>query len=67
MSALTIAAAVVVGGGGIIGVLWLAARPSRNGTLAQAWGQLDDDEATQEIESVFAGATKPVETPGDTA
>jgi hypothetical protein len=67
MSVFTIAAAVVIAGGGIIGALWLAARPSRNGTLAQAWGQLDDDEAKQEIESVFPGATKPAETPGDAA
>jgi hypothetical protein len=66
MSVLTIAGAVVLGGGGIIGALWLAARPSRDGTLAQAWGQLDDDEAKQEIESVFPGATT-VGPPSDSA
>ena len=41
--------------------IWLAARPSRTGALAQAWGQLDDDEAKQEIEQVFPGATEPVD------
>jgi len=65
MNVFTIAATGVICGGGIIGALWLAARPSRNGTLAQAWGQLDDDEAKQEIESVFPGATKPGEPPID--
>jgi hypothetical protein len=65
MSVLTIAATVVIGGVGIIGALWLAARPSRSGTLAQAWGQLDDDEAKQEIESVFPGATKAATPPSD--
>jgi hypothetical protein len=67
MSVITIAATVVIAGGGIIGALWLAARPSRNGTLAQEWGQLDDDEAREEIESVFPGATKPPKPPSDSA
>jgi hypothetical protein len=67
VTVLTVAATVVIAGGGVIAALWLAARPSRNGTLAQAWGQLDDDEAKEEIESVFPGATKPVEPPGESA
>jgi hypothetical protein len=65
MNALTITATIVIAGGGVIGVLWFAARPSRNGTLAQAWGQLDDDEAKQEIESVFPGATEPLGPPSE--
>jgi hypothetical protein len=63
MNVIAIVSTVVLAGLGIIGAIWLAARPSRNGTLAQAWGQLDDDEAKQEIESVFPGATKPIDRP----
>ncbi len=67
MSFVPIIATILIGGLGLLGAIWLAARPSRNGTLAQAWGQLDDDEAKQEIESIFPGATKPVERPGGSA
>jgi hypothetical protein len=63
MNVIAIVSTVVLAGLGIIGAIWLAARPSRNGTLAQAWGQLDDDEAKQEIESVFPGATTPIDRP----
>lgn len=65
MTVLTIVATVLIASGGLIAALWFAARLSRNGTLAQAWGQLDDDEARQEIESVFPGTTKPPVPPSE--
>lgn len=51
--------AVLLGVVATVGVLWLKTRPVRNGTLAQAWGLPEDDEARAEIESIFPGATRP--------
>ncbi len=59
MSILPIALTIIVAVPALIGAIWIAARPSRNGALAQEWGQLDDDEAKEEIEAVFPGATEP--------
>ncbi len=51
----------------LYGVLWLKTRPVRNGTLGQAWGMRDGDEARAEIESIFPGATRPIEVDGHAA
>lgn len=61
MSVIAIVVTALLAGAALCGAIWLAARPSRTGALAQAWGQLDDDEAKQEIEQVFPGATEPVD------
>jgi hypothetical protein len=61
MNVVTIVVTVVVAGLAALGAIWIAARPSRDGTLARAWGQLDDDEARDEIESVFPRATHAVD------
>jgi hypothetical protein len=61
VTVLAIIVTALLAGAALCGAIWLGARPSRTGALAQAWGQLDDDEAKQEIEQVFPGATQPVD------
>ncbi len=52
-----IAVAVLLGVPAVVGVIWLRTRPMRNGTLSQAWGQPDDEDARAEIERIFPGST----------
>jgi hypothetical protein len=51
---------VVIG----IPLIWLKARIVSSGELSREWGTPDDDDARAEIESIFPGATKPLE-PGE--
>ena len=41
---------------GMVGALWLATRPMRNGTFGHLWGMPDDDEAREEMERMFPGS-----------
>jgi hypothetical protein len=45
----------------IVPLMWLKGRIVSSGELSQEWGMPDDDDAKAEIESIFPGATKPLE------
>ena len=62
MSVIAIVATVVVVGAAMLGAIWIAARPSRTGTPSLRLGvNSTNDEARDEIEFVFPGATQPVD------